>query len=94
MKQGSVLLVATVCLLGLSGCSITGENIFAGEETGRFTLSADAEGLRAFGEAMNGLVVTGKAQPNQGDSYFITQQQRVEAKKFRYVKTNNQGGLK
>jgi hypothetical protein len=83
VKQGSVL--AIICLLGLTGCSITGENLFASEETGRFTLNADAEGLRAFGEAMNGLVVTGKAMPNQGDSYFITQQQRVEAKRFKMV---------
>lgn len=91
MKQGSALVLATVCLLGLSGCSITGENIFAGEETGRFTLSADAEGLRAFGEAMNGLVVTGKAQPNMGDSYFTTVQNRITSRQFK-IKDN--GGLK
>ncbi len=88
MKQGSVL--AIICLLGLTGCSITGENLFASEETGRFTLNADAEGLRAFGEAMNGLVVTGKAAPNQGDVYFATLQQRIEAKKFKLIK-NNEG---
>lgn len=84
MKHGRLAMLGALCL-AMSGCSMNAENLFAGDEQGRFTLSADAEGMRAFGEAMNGLVVTGKAQPNQGDSYFITQQQRIEARKFKLV---------
>ena len=90
MKHGRLAMLGALCL-ATTGCSLTTENLFAGEETGRFTLSADAEGIRAFGEAMNGLVVTGKSQPNQGDSYFITQQQRIEARKFKLVNPH-QGG--
>jgi len=84
MKHGRLAVLGALCL-ATTGCSLTTENLFAGEETGRFTLSADAEGLRAFGEAMNGLVVTGKAQPNMGDSYFTTVQNRIEGKKFKLV---------
>jgi len=51
-------------------------------------LNSDAEGLRAFGEAMNGLVVTGKAEPNKADSYWNTQQQRLEIKRFNVVNAN------
>lgn len=89
MKHGRLAMLGALCL-AVSGCSMNGENLFAGEEQGRFTLSADAEGMRAFGEAMNGLVVTGKSAPNHQDSYFITQQQRVEARKFKLIK-NNEG---
>lgn len=89
MKHGRLAMLGALCLAA-TGCSMNAENLFAGNDQGRFTLSADAEGMRAFGEAMNGLVVTGKAQPNQGDSYFITQQQRIEARKFKLIK-NNEG---
>jgi len=46
-------------------------------------LSSDAEGMRAFGEAMNGLVVTGKSAPNEEDSYWTTQKHRIELKRFK-----------
>lgn len=87
MKNGMLCLVGAFCLTGV-GCTLTGENLFAGAESGRFMLNSDAEGLRAFGEAMNGLVVTGKAEPNKADSYWNTQQQRLEIKRFNVVNAN------
>jgi hypothetical protein len=85
-------MLGALCL-AITGCSFNAENLFAGEDQGRFNLSADAEGMRAFGEAMNGLVTTGKAAPNQADSYWLTNQQRVEVKKFR-VMSLSQGETK
>ena len=87
MKKGMICLIGAFCLTGV-GCTLNGENLFAGDETGRFLLSSDAEGMRAFGEAMNGLVVTGKAEPNKADSYWNTQQQRREIKRFNVVNAN------
>lgn len=75
-------LIGAFCLTGV-GCTLNGENLFAGDETGRFLLSSDAEGMRAFGEALNGLVVTGKSAPNEEDSYWTTQKHRIELKRFK-----------
>ena len=82
MKKGMLCLIGAFYLTGV-GCTLNGENLFAGDETGRFLLSSDAEGMRAFGEAMNGLVVTGKSAPNEEDSYWTTQKHRIELKRFK-----------
>lgn len=70
-KELIVIGALWVAVIGLTGCSsLVGESMFTGKDEGRFLLSADAEGIRAFGDAMNGLVVTGKAAPNVSDSYW------------------------
>ena len=79
------LLISVMMWIGIivpmTGCSsMAGESLFTSDTEGRFLLSADAEGIRAFGDAMNGLVTTGKAVPNTADkpdSYWETRQKVV-----------------
>lgn len=86
MKIG--ILISIVMWAGiisqLTGCaSMFGESLFTSDDEGRFLLSADAEGIRAFGDAMNGLVTTGKSAPNVSDSYW---QHRDNVVRFRAVR--------
>lgn len=67
-----------------SGCTaMAGEDLFTGQDEGRFLLSADAEGIRAFGDSMNGLITEGKASPDVKSAYWQNADARVEVKKFR-----------
>lgn len=80
-----ILLGSSIITLS-TGCSMVGgEGLFTSENQGRFTLSADSAGLKEWGKAMNGLVVTGKALPGETDSYWTNQGAETEAGKLRYL---------
>lgn len=72
MKQSKTrILIACSLIATQTGCaSLVGESMFTGEDEGRFLLSADAEGIRAFSDGLNGLVTTGKATPDTKDAYW------------------------
>lgn len=74
------------------GCTAIGmESLFVGEDEGRFLISADRAGLDAFGKAMNGLVVTGKAKKNQPDAYFSHMDKVVTFRAFKPLEQNDEG---
>lgn len=73
------------------GCaSLVGESLFTDEQEGRFLLSSDAEGLRAFSDGLNGLIVTGKSTPDTPTDYFDTRREfeKVRVMKFQARKTS------
>jgi len=96
MKKKVIL---TVTLGGLilttTGCAtFLGESMFVEDDEGRFMMSADAEGLRQFGTALNGLVTTGKATPDTKDAYWQNQDQAVKQKVLRFRPMVIKGGKK
>ena len=64
MKVGLVL--SSLLWLGigyaLSGCSLG--------QQGHVVLAADAQGMRAFADALNGMIAQGKARPGATGAYF------------------------
>lgn len=74
--------VLAIALISFVSCSGTHGSI-GKSETGFFTLTGDAEGIKAFGDVANGLVTTGKSAPNVVDSYW---QHRGEQLRFKVIK--------
>jgi hypothetical protein len=83
----AIKLVLAVGIVSLTtGCAgLIGENMFTGQDEGRFLLSSDAEGLRAFGDSLTGLITEGKASPDIKSAYWQNADARVEVKKFRIL---------
>lgn len=52
----------------LSGCSLG--------QQGHVVLAADAQGMRAFGDALNGMIAQGKARPGATGAYFAHRNMR------------------
>lgn len=72
-----------------TACSGSVSDSFLRSDTqGHFSLEADREGLRAFGDTLNGLVVTGKATPDTKDAYHVNRelQSQVELGKFTSIR--------
>lgn len=67
-----VLVTASACS-GMSG--ISGMN---SSEHGAIQITADREGMRAFGDAMNGLITTGKASPDMEDAHHKLRSQQAQ----------------
>jgi hypothetical protein len=87
MQKKIKALVAISLITSQTACSsLVGENLFTGEEEGRFLLSADAAGIRAFSDGLNGLVTTGKASPDTKDAYWQRRESgdRVRALKWQF----------
>jgi hypothetical protein len=56
--------IVLLLLIGsLSGCGLTGE--------GHILVAGDAQGMRSFGDALNGLVTNGKASADQDTAHWI-----------------------
>jgi len=51
------VVIGMIAVVTLSGCGVLRDN-------GQVTLMADAKGMRAFSDALNGLVTNGKASPD------------------------------
>lgn len=84
--------LATVLLaLSVTACgSIVGQSP---SEYGYISLSADAEGMRAFGDSLNALVTNGKASPDkETDAWHSRKLQEQEVTK-RHMKPDFLSGL-
>ena len=89
----TVVLAGTV--LTTTGCAtFMGESMFVEDDEGRFLMSADAECLRPFGTALNGLVTTEKSDPNFKDAYWQNQDEEVKQKVLRFRPQVIKGGKK
>jgi len=72
--------VTLLLVVAASGCSFTGgEALFAGEDEGRFLLSADRAGMEAFGEALNGI----KNPAGQDQVYWDTRKVGITARTYK-----------
>lgn len=83
------LIIAGAAMASVTtGCSMVGaERLATREGQGIFTLSADAEGLRAWGENWIGSQAVARDDRNQPTEYFSTRQQANVMKfKARVVK--------
>ena len=69
-----VVLTQTAC------SSLVGESLFTGEDEGRILISADAEGMKAFGDFSNGLITSGKSSPDVPTSYQTQREHQEEQK--------------
>lgn len=84
MKTLKVVAVTVVVLSQTACATFAGESLFTGQDEGRFLLSADAEGMRAFADGMNGLITTGKSAPNVEDSYWNQRGKETQFKALRF----------
>jgi hypothetical protein len=88
------IVAGMVLVISQTACaSLVGESLFTEKEEGRFLLSTDAEGMRAFADGMNGLITTGKSAPNVEDSYWNHRAKETQFKALRFS-AKKQGGEK
>lgn len=85
MKKKKLLVVLTIVAVSNIGCaSLVGESLFTGEDEGRILISADAEGMKAFGDFANGLVTEGKASPDVKGSYWQNRDTAIKIKALKF----------
>lgn len=85
MKKLMTAALAATCL-SLGACSgLTQHSMWGNADKGYFTLASDEAGLRAFGDTLNGLVVTGKAAPNVEDTYHTLRRVQEHEKTQRHM---------
>ena len=92
--KGKTIAVILVVAATQTGCSsLVGESLFTGEDEGRFLISADAEGLRAWNDGLNGIITNTKEPEGQKSAHWQLREQEtgVKALKFRVRKA---GGAK
>jgi hypothetical protein len=58
--------------------------MFEGSDNGYLMLNADAEGLRAFNDGMNGLVTNTKSSPDIKSSYWQNREQETAVRGLRF----------
>lgn len=68
-RRGTRRLIAALGIVSCTGCSVIGSDHTGPWDDGYIHVSGDARGMRAFGDALNGLVVTGKASPDKDTAY-------------------------
>lgn len=57
--------------LTMSACSFQGmEGAFVGDDEGRILISSDSEGMRAFGDVLNGMITNGKASADSKSAHY------------------------
>lgn len=81
-----LLIITTLCAASVSQTACSGllaESMFVGDDEGRLLLSTDAEGLRAFADMQNGLVVTGKATADEDTAYHENRRHQEEQRTLR-----------
>lgn len=81
MEVGIVVTLAGIfaVLTGITGCSMVAPPL---NGDGHIALIADAEGMRAFGDTMNGMITNGKASPDKDTAHWQNRQvQEVERTK-------------
>lgn len=72
-----------------TGCSALGSDHTGPYDEGYFSMQGDARGLRTFADAMNGLVVTGKASPDKDTAYHYNRRaEDTEITKRAFVERN------
>lgn len=65
MKKVILLVLLSACT---SACSLVSEGRVG--DNGRFLLMADSEGMRAYGDYVNGVITNGKASPDTDTPYY------------------------
>lgn len=70
MRMTKLAIGVTLCLT-MSACSMQSlEGAFVGDDEGRILISSDAEGMRAFGDVLNGMITNGKQTPDTKSSHY------------------------
>lgn len=54
-----------------TGCSTLGDSHTGYFDDGYISVQGDARGMRAFGDAMNGLITNGKATPDMDTPFYV-----------------------
>lgn len=99
------LIVMGVCVV-CSGCGVTGgyapyERTMLDVDNGHILLDTDAEGMRALGDTLSGVINVGKTSPDVRPSWYDTRE-KLEAtrrgsrfeRKQAEAQAMTQGGLK
>lgn len=72
------LFIAAAC----TGCATLAGEGWAAGDSGRILISADERGMQSFGDALTGLVVTGKATPDADDTHYKTRRQQDNTRRY------------
>lgn len=83
MKKIGYAALAAVTMVGTGCAGLVGESMFSGNR-GRVLVSADTEGMRAFGDMISGAIVTGKSAPNVDDSHHQLRRKQEDVNMIRY----------
>mgnify|MGYP001011298558 CR=1 FL=1 len=67
-------------LFGAQGCSFTAGGDWGTDDRGKILFSADAEGMAAISDAMQGLINNGKASPDVDTPHYQMRREQVRAK--------------
>ena len=68
MKKVILVFVVVASSTVMTGCAASHSMPW---EDGHVTISGDPKGIRAFGDAMNGLITNGKASPDKDTAHWI-----------------------
>jgi hypothetical protein len=84
VKQGVRLLSAAALMSGTSACAVLGGESVTSGDKGRILISADADGMQAFGDMIQGAITNGKASPDTDTAHYGVRREQVRTKALRY----------
>jgi len=84
MKTTIIKLTTIGLILSLSACtSQVGQGMFS-KEAGRIQISADAQGMDAFWDGVQGAITNGKASPDIETDWYSTRRSKIQARFSRF----------
>lgn len=86
-----ILIIVLLSMSNTACSSLNTVDIDTNQTKGRIMLAGDREGIRAFMDGLNGMIVTGKAKANTDDSYHQLRRAHdlTERKRFKVVIPGN-----
>lgn len=84
--MNKVILPLIAVALSTQACSGVVANNIGEAEYGRVLISADAQGMAAFGDVMNGLVNNTKTPPEIESSHYQLRKEQVRTRGLRFMK--------
>ena len=83
-----------LCALSLPlALTVTGCSVSSPLQKGSINLSADAEGMRAFGDTLNGLITNGKESPDKVSAHWLNRKNEEREITTRELKPSFLDGL-
>ena len=82
--KGKIVVGLAVVMSQTACASLVGESLFTGQDEGRFLLSTDAEGMRAWSDSLNGIITNTKEPEGQKSAHWQLREQETAVKVMRF----------
>lgn len=80
MRMTKIAIGVTLSL-AMSACSMQSlEGAFVDNDEGRILISSDAEGMRAFGDVLSGMITNGKQTPDTKSAHYTLREYQENEK--------------